>query len=336
MTPVKIVAELSGSHQGSLEVALNLMYAAKEAGCDAFKLQTLTPEGIAAPGARLSRGPWAGRELRDLYREVMTPWDWHPRLFEEGIVLDMEVFSSAFDPSAVAYLETLGTPRHKLASPEISDYPLIQAMAATGKPVYVSDGLAGWDDIHRVLALLADREVTLLRCVSEYPADPASFGLSDTYSDWGLSDHSLTTTAAVVATTLGASVVEKHIRMTRDVSSPDARFALNPEEMRATVRAIRDAEAMLSGERPAECAHASLRKSLWIVADVKAGDVVSEANVRALRPDDGCDPFLWPAVASSRTSAMEPRSSRRWSYAARSRLHRTRSSAERGGDPRGG
>jgi sialic acid synthase SpsE len=306
---MKVVAELGASHGGSLQTALDLMYAAKEAGCDAFKLQTLTPENIAAPGVLLTKGPWAGRELRDLYREVMTPWDWHPRLFAEGSSLGIEVFSTAFDVEAVAFLESLETPRHKIASPEISDYRLIEAIAATGKPVYVSDGLASPADLRKALLILSGREVTVLRCVSEYPADPASFGIGEIaeYScSWGLSDHSLTTTAAVVATVMGAQVIEKHIRMPIDGSTPDCRFAITPEQMQETVQAVRDARAMLTTERPANGSHGGLKKSLWIIKPVEAGEVASDANVRALRPDDGCDPFLWPVLKGGRFRASHP------------------------------
>jgi pseudaminic acid synthase len=306
---VKVVAELGASHGGSLLTALDLMYAAKEAGCDAFKLQTLTPENIAAPGVRLTKGPWAGRELRDLYREVMTPWEWHHRLFWEGKKLGIEVFSTAFDPAAVAFLEELDTPRYKIASPEISDYPLIEAIAATGKPVYVSDGLASAADLRKAALVLSGRQVTILRCVSEYPADPADFGLKDiayVTSRWGLSDHSLTTTAAVVATAMRASVLEKHIRMKDDVTTPDCRFALTPDQMKETVQAVRDTVAMMTAERPANGSHGGLKKSLWIIKPVEAGDVASDANVRALRPDDGCDPFLWPVLKGGRFRASHP------------------------------
>ncbi len=304
---MRIVAELGASHGGSLQTALDLLYAAKDAGCDAFKLQTLTPENIAAPGITLKAGPWAGRELRDLYREVMTPWDWHPRLFDEGRKLGIEVFSTAFDPSAVAYLEELDTPRHKIASPEITDYPLLKAIAATGKPVYVSDGLATAADLRKALFILEHREVTVLRCVSEYPADPASFGLCEMGGGpWGLSDHSLTTTAAVVARTMGATVLEKHIRMPKDWSTPDCRFALTPELMKETVQAVRDTVAMMTTERPASGSHGGLKKSLWIIAPVQSGDVASEVNVRALRPDDGCNPFHWPVLKGGRFLEAHP------------------------------
>ncbi len=303
---VFIVAELSGNHRGSLQRALDLVYSAKAAGADAIKLQTMHPDRIAAPGVRIGQGPWAGRELRELYAEAMTPWEWHGRLFDEARELGMEAFSSPFDPEAVAFLDALGCPRFKVASPEVVDYPLLEAIAETGKPALISDGMAQGSDTDRAVAVLGLGRVTILHCVSEYPASPMAFRFGDcarwACSAWGLSDHSLTPTAATVAVAMGASVVEKHLCLKRSDGGPDAGFSLEQEEFEQTVRVIRQAEAMRRpcGSGGGTSTHGWLRRSLWVVRDVQVGDIVSADNVRSLRPADGMHPFRWPAVRGRR------------------------------------
>lgn len=299
---LSIVAELSGNHRGSIQTALDLLYAAKEAGATAVKLQTMHPDRIAAAGIAIVGGPWHGRELRDLYRETMTPWDWHQRLFSEGEALCLDVFSSPFDPEAVAFLETLDCPRYKVASPEVTDWPLLDAIQRTRKPVLLSDGMASDADLRAALEVLGYFETTIMRCVSEYPAAPGSYCIEPPMGvhQWGVSDHSMSTTVAVVAVARGASVIEKHLCVRRADGGPDAGFSLEPEEFAHMVRMVREAEAIKAARGSHRSSHHWLRKSLWVVADVQAGDVVSTANVRALRPALGCDPFLWPTLAGQR------------------------------------
>lgn len=305
---VLVVAELSCNHGGSLQRALDLVYSAKEMGADAIKLQTMHPDRIAAAGMRVPTGPWIGRELRELYFEAMTPWEWHGRLFDEARELGMEAFSSPFDPEAVAFLDALGCERFKVASPEVTDYLLLEAIAATQKPVLISDGLAEGSDIDRACSVLGRERTTVLRCVSEYPADPSEFRFGDFgrhgpmgLADWGLSDHSMTPTAATVAVALGACVVEKHLTLRRADGGPDAGFSLEPLEFGETVQAIRQAEAMRGpGGSVRTGTHRWLRRSLWVVRNVAVGDEITTDNVRALRPAGGAHPFRWPELKGRR------------------------------------
>lgn len=248
--PPYIVAELSANHLGSFSRALKIMKAAADAGADAVKLQTYQPEKIAIPGMRLETGPWKGRALLDLYEEAQTPRAWHKPLFDYGRELGIEVFSSAFSPDDVDFLETLDCPAYKIASFEIVDLGLIRHAALTGKPVIISTGMASERDI--LAAKDAAPEATFLHCVSGYPTPMGEANLTRirdlwmlTDGDVGFSDHTLGSTAAIAAVAIGAVLVEKHLTLERADGGPDAAFSAEPAEFAQMVKGCHDAwEAM--------------------------------------------------------------------------------------------
>jgi N-acetylneuraminate synthase len=301
-----IVAEISANHGQSFEQAVQIVRAAKEAGADAVKLQTYTPDTITVDcdgeWFRMDGGTlWDGRRLHDLYAEAYTPWEWQPKLKQIANELGMHLFSSAFDSTAVDFLESMEVPAHKIASFELVDLPLIEKMARTGKPLILSTGLASEGEITE--AVQAARragaaEIALLKCTSAYPAPPEEMNLKTIPAlaekfavPVGLSDHSLGVAVAVAAVTLGACIIEKHLALSRDVAGPDSAFSLEPQEFRAMVDAVRVAEQALGearfGPGLRESASRRLRRSLFIVQDVRKGEAFTERNVRSIRPANG-------------------------------------------------
>jgi N-acetylneuraminate synthase len=318
--PPYIIAEMSGNHMGDIGRAFALIDAAKAAGADAVKLQTYTADTITidhdGPGFTLHGGLWDGRRLYELYQEAHTPWDWHERLFEHARAVGITVFSSPFDPTAVAFLERLGAPAYKCASFEIIDTPLIGLMAATGKPLIISTGLASPQDITEAVAAAraaGGEDLILLHCTSGYPT-PASQMHLRTLQDLaasqdvivGLSDHTLGTAVSVAAVALGACVIEKHFTLARSEGGVDSAFSLEPHELASLVADCRDAWAALGGvhyeEVEAEAGNRGLRRSLYIVADVAKGEPLTEANTRSIRPGLGLAPKHLPAVLGRRAA----------------------------------
>jgi len=312
--PPFLIAELSGNHQGRIERAIALIDAAKAAGADAVKLQTYTPDTITLdsdrPEFRIHGGPWDGRTLYDLYREAHTPWDWHPALFAHAAAIGLSLFSTPFDPTAVAFLESLGAPAYKVASFELIDLPLIRRVAATGKPLILSTGMASLGEIGEAVATVravGDNPLVLLHCVSGYPTPPAdcdlrtiphmaqAFGVPA-----GLSDHTAGIAVPVAAVALGAVVVEKHFTLSRADGGVDAAFSLEPAEFKAMAEACRTAHAALGRVdytvKPSEAGGRDFRRSLYITADVPAGGVLTPANVRSVRPGRGLGPRHLPLV----------------------------------------
>ena len=306
--PPYVIAEMSGNHNGDLGRALALIDAAKAAGADAVKLQTLTADTITidhdGPGFVIEGGLWHGRRLHELYQEAHTPWDWHPRLFDRAREVGITLFSSPFDPTAVEFLEKLDAPAFKVASFEIVDTPLIARMAQTGKPLIISTGLASPEDIADAVAAAREaggREIILLHCTSGYPT-PASQMHLRTMPDLaaahgtlvGLSDHTMGTAVAVAAVALGACVVEKHFTLARADGGVDSAFSLEPDELARLVADCRDAWAALGTvhyeEVEAEAAGRDHRRSLYVVADVKKGERLTPENVRSIRPGHGMAP----------------------------------------------
>ena len=306
--PPYVIAEMSGNHNGDLGRALALIDAAKAAGADAVKLQTLTADTITidhdGPGFVIEGGLWHGRRLHELYQEAHTPWDWHPRLFDRAREVGITLFSSPFDPTAVEFLEKLDAPAFKVASFEIVDTPLIARMAQTGKPLIISTGLASPEDIADAVAAAREaggREIILLHCTSGYPT-PASQMHLRTMPDLaaahgtlvGLSDHTMGTAVAVAAVALGACVVEKHFTLARADGGVDSAFSLEPDELARLVSDCRDAWAALGSvhyeEVEAEAAGRDHRRSLYVVADVKKGERLTPENVRSIRPGHGMAP----------------------------------------------
>lgn len=306
---VFIIAELSANHNGSIKTAIDTIRAAKRTGADAIKLQTYTPDTITLNSRNkdflLKQGTiWDGKYLHDLYREAYTPWEWHKELFkvakEEGLIC----FSSPFDPTAVDLLEELDNPIYKIASFEITDIPLIQYVASKGKPVIISTGIATLEDIELAVETcrnVGNDQITLLKCTSSYPAPMEEANLvmiKDLAERFnvvsGLSDHTLGITAPIVAVTQGAKVIEKHFILDKSIGGPDASFSLDEEEFTQMVKAVRDAEAALGNINykltEKQLAGRNFSRSLYIVKDVNKGELVTQENVRPIRPGYGMHP----------------------------------------------
>ncbi|HVY34269.1 MAG TPA: pseudaminic acid synthase [Caulobacteraceae bacterium] len=318
--PPFVIAELSGNHNGRLERALALIDAAADAGADAVKLQTYTAQTITldcdGPGFRLVEGPWAGRTLYDLYSEASTPFEWHPALFEHARKRGLICFSSPFDDTAIALLESLDAPAYKIASFEAVDLPLIARAARSGKPLIISTGMTSRQEIGAALAAAhagGSQAVALLHCVSTYPARFAEANLAmvprlaeDFDCVVGLSDHTPGTATAVAAVALGARIIEKHVTLARADGGPDAAFSLEPDELKALVLDCRHAfEAVGSAiyqRSEGEQHNRQFRRSLYVTRDVAAGQVLGHEDVRSIRPGFGLDPARLPEVLGRRAA----------------------------------
>ncbi len=306
--PPFVICELSANHNGNLQTALRLMDEAKAAGADAIKIQTYRPDTITlksdAPDFQIADGLWQGRTLYDLYEWAHTPWEWHEALFAHARQIGVTLFSSPFDPTAVELLESLGTPAYKIASFEAVDLPLIRTVAATGKPMIISTGMADDEEIAEAIAAAREggcRELAILHCVSGYPAPAADYSLKtipDMISRFGLvtglSDHTLDNTTAIASVALGASIIEKHFTLDRSGRGPDDSFSLEPPEFAALCRDARTAWDALGrvdyGRKSSEQGNVKFRRSLYFVRDMAAGSIISSEDVRSIRPGYGISP----------------------------------------------
>lgn len=322
-----VIAEVSGNHNGDLQRALAIVDAAAEAGAHAIKLQTYRPDTITidadGPAFQISGDHklWAGRNLYQLYEQAHTPWEWHEPIFERIRQHGILPFSSPFDPTAVDLLESLDAPMYKIASLEVVDLPLIRLVAEKGKPVVLSTGAADIDEIDaavRAVRETGNEHLVVLACTSSYPASPRESHLRKIpliADAWdvvvGLSDHTMGLGAAVAAVALGASVIEKHVTLQRSDGGVDSDFSLEPAELAALVTETRVAWEALGEPRlgpvAGEAESRRLRRSLFVVEDVRAGDVVTEANVRSIRPAGGLAPDEFRTVAGRRFATDVPR-----------------------------
>ena len=324
--PAYIVAELSANHAQRYDQAVELIHAAREAGADAVKLQTYTPDTLTIRSPqryfRIEGGtPWDGQTLYDLYRHAYTPWEWQPKLNAVAKRLGITLFSTAYDLTAVDFLEEMGVPVHKVASFELPDLPLIETMARTGKPLILSTGMASLEEIQEAMQAARNAgagQVMVLKCTSAYPAPPEEMNLRAIPQlaqrfqvPVGLSDHTLGATVAVAAVALGARMIEKHLTLSRSAPSADRAFSLEPNEFKAMVEAVRLAEQALGSASyqvgRAEAKSLIYRRSLFAVEDVKAGDILSENNVRSIRPGHGLPPKFLKQVAGRRAVVDLPR-----------------------------
>lgn len=316
-----IVAELSANHGQRIETALRLVRAAADAGADAVKLQTYRPETMTLksdlPHFGIAAGTvWEGRRLYDLYSEAQTPWDWHLSIKEETEAAGMIFFSTPFDASSVDFLEDLSVEAYKIASFEIVDIPLIRRVARTGKPVILSTGMASLSEVAEAVEAVRSAgatETILLKCTSAYPAPLDDMNLAtiphlaSTFGcPAGLSDHTLGTTAPIVAVSLGASIIEKHLTLARSDGGPDSSFSLEPAEFREMTEGIRAAEKLIGkvhyGVNATEQASRAFRRTLYVVADINAGEAFTPHNVRAIRPAGGLHTRFFSYVLSGRAA----------------------------------
>lgn len=304
--PVYFIAELSANHNQDYERAVGIIQAAKDAGADAIKLQTYTADTITFRSSRkeflIGGGTiWDGRTLYDLYREAYTPWEWQPKLKKVAEELGLDLFSSPFDTTAVDFLEKMDVPAYKLASFELVDIGLIQTMARTGKPLIISTGMGTLEEIHEALEAARQAgavQIALLKCTSAYPSAPEEMNLRSIPElarrfqvPVGLSDHTMGIEVPVAAVALGASVIEKHLTLSRAEKGPDCEFSLEPDEFKAMVQAVRVAERALGnvyfGVSPREAKSRIFRRSLFVVQDMREGEVFTAKNIRSIRPAHG-------------------------------------------------
>ncbi|OAL58417.1 MULTISPECIES: pseudaminic acid synthase [unclassified Halomonas] len=306
--PPYIIAEMSANHNGNIETAFRIIDEAKKAGADALKIQTYTPDTITLdsdlPDFQIKGGLWDGKTLYELYEWAHTPWDWHKPLFEHSRKIGIPIFSSPFDSTAVDLLEGLNAPAYKIASFESVDLQLIRYVAATGKPMIISTGMANAEEIEEAITAAREggcKQLAILHCVSGYPAPAEDYNLR-TIADMierfglvtGLSDHTLDNTTAIASIVMGASLIEKHFTLDRNGGGPDDSFSLEPADLAALCRDSKTAWKAIGevdyGRKSSEHGNVKFRRSLYFVNDLKAGAIISDADIRSVRPGYGIEP----------------------------------------------
>lgn len=315
---VFIIAELSANHNGSLATAIETIRAAKRAGADCIKLQTYTADTITVDCDNddfiIKETIWGGQKLYDLYKEAYTPWEWHETLYKVANEEGLECFSSPFDKSAVDFLESLKTPAYKIASFEITDIPLIEYTASKGKPVIISTGIAKKEDIELAINAckkVGNNQIALLKCTSSYPSpiEEANLIMIQDMADRfdvlsGLSDHTIGATVPIVATILGAKIIEKHFILDRNIGGPDASFSMNENEFAQMVKSVREAEVAI-GAIDYNLTEKQLKgrvfsRSLYVVDDVNQGDIITNENTKSIRPGFGLHPMYYDNILGKR------------------------------------
>lgn len=313
-----IIAEMSANHAGSLARAKKIIHAAKEAGADCVKIQTYTPDTLTIDCNNkyfhIDNGTWEGENLYHLYEQAYTPWEWQAELKAEAETIGIDFFSTPFDRSAVDFLEDIGVEFYKIASFEVVDIPLIEYVASKGKPIIMSTGMASLGEIEDAVCAIrsqGNEQIVLLRCASAYPAITDEMNLStmvnmrETFGvPVGLSDHSMGSVGAVTAVALGASVIEKHFCLDRSIKNPDASFSMNPSEFQQMVKDIRQAERAIGivkyGVNDQEKNNVTFRKSIFCVKDVRAGELLTDDNIKIIRPGYGIKPIFYKDVIGRR------------------------------------
>ena len=312
--PPFIVAEMSANHNGDIDNAYKIIDMAKLSGADCIKMQTYTPDTITIdsdlPDFQIKEGLWEGQSLYELYSSALTPWEWHKPLFDYAKKLNITIFSSPFDNTAVDFLEDLDTPAYKIASFEAIDLPLIKYVAQTGKPMIISTGMADAEEIQEAIEAAKEggcKELAILHCVSGYPAPAEDYNLR-TLIDMqqkfglvtGLSDHTIDNTIAFASVSFGASIIEKHVTLDRNGGGPDDSFSLESKELKDLCKYSRIVWKSLGkvdyGRKSSEQDNVKFRRSLYFVKDLKTGELITEENVKSIRPGFGLSPKFYPEV----------------------------------------
>ena len=318
--PAYIIAEMSANHAGNINYAKEIIHAAKESGADCIKIQTYTPDTMTIdcsnPYFQITEGTWKGENLYGLYQKAYTPWEWQVELKEEAKKIGIAFFSTPFDKSSVDFLEDMGMEFYKIASFELVDIPFVEYVAAKGKPMIVSTGMGTIEEIEDVKKAVygqGNEQLILLKCSSAYPANPAEMNLR-TIMDMrerfgvsvGLSGHSLGSMSAVTAVAMGASVIEKHFCISREIENPDASFSMTPKEFSSMVHDIRMTETALGkvsyGAAKQEENSVVFRRSLFAVQDIKVGEEFSEENIRSIRPGYGLKPKYYKEIIGKKAT----------------------------------
>ena len=314
--PPFVIAEMSGNHNQSLERALEIVEAAAKAGADAIKLQTYTADTMtldARGGSFEVNDPnslWSGQNLHDLYKKAYTPWEWHAPIMEHAHALGLICFSSPFDETAVDFLEELDAPAYKIASFENNHLPLIEKASATGKPLIISTGMASLSELEQAVNTARGagcKQIVLLKCTSTYPARPDNTNIRTIphlrelfHAEVGLSDHTMGIGVAVASVALGATVIEKHFTLARSDGGVDSAFSLEPKELSSLVieteRAWQSLGEVRYGATETERKSLIFRRSIYVTADIKEGDIFTSENLRIVRPGDGASPHLYPQL----------------------------------------
>lgn len=310
---VYVIAEMSANHNGSLETAKEIIHAIKETGADCVKVQTYTADTITMDCRNkyflLNGGTWDGQNLYDLYKKAYMPWEWQGILKKEAEAIGLDFFSTPFDPTSVDFLESIDIPFYKIASFEVVDIPLIKKVAATGKPIIMSVGMASLAEIDEAVRVIKSygNDLALLKCSSAYPAVPEKMNLrtiqhlQETFQvPVGLSDHSMGSVSAVTAVALGARIIEKHFCLSRDFGGPDSSFSMEPAEFKQMVedvqmaaKAVGDVAYQVSEE---EKSNYAVRKSIFVSKDIKKGEPLTSENIRVIRPGYGMSPKFYEEV----------------------------------------
>jgi len=331
--PPYIVAELSANHNGSIEKALSAIKIAKDSGADAIKIQTYTAETMTLNHSGkdfiIDNGLWKGKSLYELYKWAETPYEWHEEIFNYASKIGITCFSTPFDESAVDLLERLNAPAYKIASFEITDIPLIRYVAQTNKPIIISTGMANLKEISEAIEAAMDygcKDLALLHCISSYPAPLEQSNLktiNDLYDKFGLtvglSDHTMGTIVSTASIALGASIIEKHFTLDRSEKGPDSDFSIEPNELSSLCVSAREVWLALGEagyeKKDSEKENVKYRRSIYIVEDMKSGDIITKKNVRRIRPGFGIKPkYFNSIIGKSVNRSLKKGQPLKWSY----------------------